>query len=65
MSYDVYRGKEDLALRSAVMTSGARLPWQVDPNNWEPLLRGITDVPLDDEAQQYVLETGFCFYRLA
>lgn len=61
MTYDIYRGTKDRALRMAVL-NGAGLPAHVDPIDWEIMPSGSSHVI--EEAPDDIAARGFCFFRL-
>ena len=61
MTYDVYQATTDSDLRMATRP-GAGLPNHVEPEDWELMPAGTSQ--LTDDIDVDIADRGFCFFRL-
>ena len=61
MTYDIYQGTSDSSLRMATRP-GAGLPHHVEPEDWELMPAGASQ--LIDDIDVGIADRGFCFFRL-
>jgi hypothetical protein len=59
--YDVYRKKADPSERMATRP-GAGLPRHVDPDEWELMPAGTSQIT--DDAEEDIEARGFCYFKL-